>query len=51
MNITRYDNYEFETFYGDVYGNNYDELTYVCPKELGISTYTGHNNDWNFSWC
>ena len=21
MNITLYDNYEFETFYGDVYGN------------------------------
>ena len=39
MNITRYDNYEFETFYGDVYGNNYDEYVYPNPIEINYYSY------------
>ena len=50
MNITRYDDYDFETFYGDVYGNNYDELSYSSPKELGIDTYSSQDSDWNYYW-
>lgn len=49
MNITRYDNYEFETFYGDVFGNNYDE--YVYPNPIEISNYSFEDDSyygWNY---
>ena len=47
MNITRYDNYEFETFYGDVYGNNYDEYVYPDPIE---SNYYSYEEDRCYGW-
>ena len=47
MNITRYDNYEFETFYGDVYGNNYDEYVYPDPIEI---SYYGYGDDSCYAW-
>lgn len=47
MNITRYDNYEFETFYGDVFGNNYDE--YVYPNPIEISYYS-YEDDSCYGW-
>ena len=50
MNITRYDSYEFETFYGDVFGNNYDEYTYYCPKETSYDTYISQDDDGYYYW-
>lgn len=47
MNITRYDNYEFETFYGDVYGNNYDEYVYPNPIEIN---YYNYEEDRCYGW-
>lgn len=47
MNITRYDNYEFETFYGDVYGNNYDEYVYPDPIEI---SYYSYEDDSCYAW-
>lgn len=47
-----YDDYDFETFFADVFDNyNYaDDGIRIRSREDTYDSYTGRSDDWNYYW-
>ncbi len=46
-----YDDYDFESFYGDVNDIYYEtEHVYFQAKDSCYDTYTGSSDDYNYYW-